>query len=139
MCVCVCVIESRDFKVCQKLTSSDINETWYDVRGRRNIHDYMTFKVIQGQGQGEEMTSVPYRDYFSFSLMTVSPSRTRIFLHLSLQLSINSALSSSLTLSLPTQNLPLSQIFSTIGPLSLFRTDITDSGCSPFLLSIYVF
>jgi len=24
----------------------------------------MTFKVIQGQGQGEEMTSVPYRDYF---------------------------------------------------------------------------
>jgi len=28
----------------------------------------MTFKVIWGQGQGEEMTSVPYRDYFfSFS------------------------------------------------------------------------
>jgi len=24
----------------------------------------MTFKVFQGQGQGEEMTSVPYRDYF---------------------------------------------------------------------------
>jgi len=24
----------------------------------------MTFKVIRGQGQGEEMTSVPYRDYF---------------------------------------------------------------------------
>jgi len=24
----------------------------------------MTFKVIQGHGQGEEMTSVPYRDYF---------------------------------------------------------------------------
>ena len=24
----------------------------------------MTFKVIQGQGQGEEMTSVPYQDYF---------------------------------------------------------------------------
>jgi len=23
----------------------------------------MTFKVIRGQGQGEEMTSVPYRDY----------------------------------------------------------------------------
>ena len=59
------VIESRDFKVCQKSTSSDINETWYDVRGQRNIHDYMTFKVIQGQGQGEEMTSVPYWDYFS--------------------------------------------------------------------------
>jgi len=35
-----------------------------DVRGRWNIHDYMTFKVIRGQGQGEEMTSVPYRDYF---------------------------------------------------------------------------
>jgi len=25
----------------------------------------MTFKVIRGQGQAEEMTSVPYRDYFS--------------------------------------------------------------------------
>jgi len=24
----------------------------------------MTFKVIRGQGQGEEMTSDPYRDYF---------------------------------------------------------------------------
>jgi len=24
----------------------------------------MTFKVIRGQGQGEEMTSVPYWDYF---------------------------------------------------------------------------
>jgi len=24
----------------------------------------MTFKVIRGQGQGQEMTSVPYRDYF---------------------------------------------------------------------------
>jgi len=58
------IIESLDFKVCQKSTLSDINETWYDVRGRRNIHDCMTFKVIRGQGQGEEMTSVPYRDYF---------------------------------------------------------------------------
>ena len=28
----------------------------------------MTFKVIRGQGQGQEMTSVPYRDYFSKSL-----------------------------------------------------------------------
>ena len=26
----------------------------------------MTFKVIRGQGQAEEMTSVPYRDYFFF-------------------------------------------------------------------------
>jgi len=26
----------------------------------------MTFKVIRGQGQAEEMTSVPYRDYFYF-------------------------------------------------------------------------
>jgi len=40
----------------------------YDVRGRWNIHDYMSFKVIQGQSQGEEMTSVPYRDYFFFVL-----------------------------------------------------------------------
>ena len=27
----------------------------------------ITFKVIRGQGQGEEMTSVPYRDYFFVS------------------------------------------------------------------------
>jgi len=47
-----------------KLTSSDLNESWYDVRGRRDIHDNITFKVIRGQGQGEEMTSVPCRDYF---------------------------------------------------------------------------
>jgi len=31
-----------------------------------DIHDDMTFKVIRGQGQGQEMTSVPYRDYFKF-------------------------------------------------------------------------
>jgi len=30
------------------------------------IHDDMTFKVIRGQGQGQEMTSVPYRDYILF-------------------------------------------------------------------------
>jgi len=58
------VIESRDFKVCQKSTLSNLNETRCDVRGRRVIHDDMTFEVIRGQGQGEEMTSVPYRDYF---------------------------------------------------------------------------
>ena len=28
----------------------------------------MTYKVIRGQGQGEEMTSVPYRDYFLWML-----------------------------------------------------------------------
>ena len=32
--------------------------------GRRDIHHNMTFKVIRGQGQGQEMTSVPYRNYF---------------------------------------------------------------------------
>jgi len=58
------VVESRDFKFTKKLTLSDLNETWYDVRGRWDIHDGMTFKVIQGQGQGQEMTSVPFRDYF---------------------------------------------------------------------------
>jgi len=26
----------------------------------------MTFKVIRGQGQGQEMTAVPSRDYFYF-------------------------------------------------------------------------
>jgi len=35
----------------------------------------MTFKVIRGQGQAEEMTSVPYRDYFSSS--TRSPRFSR--------------------------------------------------------------
>ena len=39
----------------------------------------------------------------------------------------------SFTLSLQAQNLPLSQIFPTIGPHSFSRTDTTDSGCSPFL------
>jgi len=48
----------------KKTTSSDLNETWYDVRGRWDIHDDMTFKVIRGQGQGQEMTLVPCRDYF---------------------------------------------------------------------------
>jgi len=28
------------------------------------MHDDMTFKVIRGQGQGQEMTSVPYPDNF---------------------------------------------------------------------------
>jgi len=41
------------------------NETWYDVRGRWDIHDDMTFKVIRGQGQGQEMTSVPLGTIFS--------------------------------------------------------------------------
>jgi len=31
----------------------------------------MTFEVIQGQGQGEEMTSVPYRDYFNRLGLTI--------------------------------------------------------------------
>jgi len=42
----VLVIESRDFKVCQKSTSSDLNETWSDVTGRRVIHDDMTFNEV---------------------------------------------------------------------------------------------
>jgi len=45
------VIESRDVKLCQKnqqkFLSSDLNETWYDVRGRWDIHNDMTFKVIR--------------------------------------------------------------------------------------------
>ena len=49
----------------KKSFSSDLNETWCDVRGRLDIHDDMTFKVILGQGQGQEMTLVSYRDYFS--------------------------------------------------------------------------
>ena len=51
-------------KFAKKSSSSDLNETWYDVRGWWDIHDDMTFKVIRGEGQGEEMTSVPFRDYF---------------------------------------------------------------------------
>jgi len=52
-------------KFVKKSTSSDLNETWCDVRGRWDIHDDMTFKVIQGQSQGQEMTSVSFQDYFS--------------------------------------------------------------------------
>ena len=37
----------------------------------------------------------------------------------------------SFTLSLPAQNLPLSQILPTIGPHSFSRTDTTDFHCSP--------
>jgi len=55
-------------KFAKKMTSSDLNETWYDVWGQWDIHDDMTFKVIWGQGQCEEMTSVPYRDYFLLSV-----------------------------------------------------------------------
>ena len=43
----------------------DSSETWYDVRGRRDIHDDMTFKVIRGQGQGEEMTQSPIGTIFA--------------------------------------------------------------------------
>jgi len=38
----------------------------------------------------------------------------------------------SFTLSLPAQNVPISQILPTIGPLFFSWTDTTDSGCSPF-------
>jgi len=51
-------------KFAKKSTSSDVNKAWYDVRGWWDIHDDMTVKVIWGQGQGEEMTSFPYREYF---------------------------------------------------------------------------
>jgi len=39
----------------------------------------------------------------------------------------------SFTYSLSAQNLLLSQILPTTGPLSFSQTDMTDSGCSPFL------
>jgi len=46
-------IESHDFKLCQKIDRnfflSDLNETCCDVRGRWDIHNDMTFKVIWGQ------------------------------------------------------------------------------------------
>ena len=47
-----------------------INQTINDVHSGKLRSDLSvklninTFKVIRGQGQGEEMTSVPYRDYF---------------------------------------------------------------------------
>ena len=55
-------------KFAKKLTSSDLSETWYDD---------MTFKVIRGQGQGEEMTSVPYRDYFYQEKLPFNEDRDR--------------------------------------------------------------
>ena len=45
-------------KFAKKSTSSDLNETWYDVRGRWDIHDDMTFKVIRGQGQGDPQSPI---------------------------------------------------------------------------------
>jgi len=45
-------------------TLSDLNETWYDVRGRRDIHDDMTFKVIRGQGQCQEQS--PFETIFTY-------------------------------------------------------------------------
>jgi len=44
----------------------------------------MTFKVIRGQGQGEEMTSVPYRDYFilAFGSSSIVLCTANIFNHL---------------------------------------------------------
>jgi len=50
-----------------KIFSSDRNETWYDVRGPSDIHDDMTFKVIGGQGQGQDMTSILCWDYLYFN------------------------------------------------------------------------
>ena len=41
---------------------TDISFRW--LAFSRDIHDDMTFKVIRGQGQGEQVTSVSYRDYF---------------------------------------------------------------------------
>ena len=49
----ILVIESRDFKVCQKNRLRPISMKRYDVRGRRVIDDDMTFNVIRGQGQGQ--------------------------------------------------------------------------------------
>jgi len=60
--------------------------------------------------------------------------------HVSSVLSINSQLSSSITpslitLSVPAQNLPLSQILPTIGPISFSGTDLMDCGCELFVLA----
>jgi len=67
------VIESRDFKVCQEIDFIRSQWNLYDVRGRWDIHNDMTFKVIWGQGQGQEMTSVPFRDYFYLYFNPLSP------------------------------------------------------------------
>ena len=61
----------------QKFHSSDLNEISYDVKGRWDIHGDMTFKVIWGQGQGQEMTSVPTRDYFIDYRCAAKPGVTR--------------------------------------------------------------
>jgi len=51
--------------------------------GRRDIHDDMTFKVIRGQGQGQEMTSVPIGTIFTitagdFDMRVTSRTRHRL-------------------------------------------------------------
>jgi len=53
----------------KKSTSSNLN----DARGRWDIHDDMTFKVIRGQGQSEEMTSVPYWDFLQEEMQQLTP------------------------------------------------------------------
>jgi len=35
----------------------------------------MTFKVIRDQGQGQEMTSIPYRDYFLVNAVDLAAGR----------------------------------------------------------------
>jgi len=69
--------------------------------------------------------------------MPVSPSWTLILLYAyqfsSFYKFTSLNIHNSFTLSLPAQNVPLSQVLPTIGPLSFSQTDTTDSGCSPFL------
>jgi len=56
-------------KFVKKSTSSDLNEIWYDIKGRWDIHYDMTFKVIQGQGQGHVRLKVPKMTIFKFYLL----------------------------------------------------------------------
>ena len=76
----------------------------------------------------------------SDSLVSVSPSQTLIFLgyHFSFFHKFTTLIiHNSFTLSLPAQNLPLSQILPTIGPHSFSGTDTTDSGCVKRIASRY--
>jgi len=48
----------------KKSTPSDLNEIWYDVRGRWDIHNDMTFKVIWGQGKVRRWPQSPIGTIF---------------------------------------------------------------------------
>ena len=59
------VIESHDFK----FAKNQLRPILMKLRMMLEVDETFTFKDIRGQGQGQEITSVPYQDYFSSSAL----------------------------------------------------------------------